>query len=207
MRFKDPRQNATPPYRSVEKEMSHEVNPDFDWRFGTAGIAVAAIRMAILQRDLFSTRFLINRHVFIISVVPMACLLVWGLIIGCGGLIRRGECHPFLVGFEVFGWAALFLTLAYDASADQYGLDRLGFVAPVARRVLATETLKFRDMKVLLFHMTIFLLPALAFSLAGGWWSQRLGIRVVSWQQGAGCRQGEYGRDPRAISERMARPR
>lgn len=150
------------------------------------GVAVAAIGLAILQGDLSSTRFLINRHVFIVSVVPMACLLVWGLIMGCGGLIRRGECHSFLVGFEVFGWAALFLTLAYDASDDQYGMDRLGIVAPVARRVLAIEALKFREMKVILFHITIFPLPALAFSLGGGWLSQRLGIRVVSWQQGAG---------------------
>lgn len=159
-----------------------------------AGIAVAAIGLAILQGELSSTRFLITRHVFIISVVPMACLLAWGLIIGCGGLIRRGECHPFLVGFEVFGWATLFLTLTYDAFDDQYGMDRLGIVAPVARRVLATEALKFRDIKVALFHMIIFLLPALAFSLGGGWLSQRLGIRVVSWQQGAvQVRRGKYG--------------
>jgi hypothetical protein len=150
------------------------------------GIAVAAIGLAILQGDLSSTRFLRHRHVFIISVVPMACLLVWGLIMGCGGLIRRGECHSFLVGFEVFGWAALFLALAYDVSDDQYGMDRLGIVAPVARRILGTEVLKFRDTRVLLFHITIFLFPALAFSLGGGWLSQCLGIRMVSWQQGTG---------------------
>src|SRR5689334_13342300 len=107
-----------------------------------AGIAVAAMGLAILQGDLSSTRFLINRHVFIISVLPMACLLVWGLIVGCGGLIRRGECPPFLVGFEVFGWAAFFLTLAYDAFDDQHGMGRLNFVAPAARRVLATDALK-----------------------------------------------------------------
>jgi hypothetical protein len=153
-----------------------------------AGIAVAAIGLTILQWDLSSMRFLINRHVFVISVIPMTCLLVWGLMIGCGELILHGECHPFLVGFEVFGWAALFLTLAYDASADQYGIDRLGVVAPLARRVLATEALKFRDMRVVVFHMTIFFLPALAFSLGGGWLSQRLGIRVVSWQRGTQVR-------------------
>ena len=124
----------------------------------------------------------------------MACLLVWGLIMACGGLIRRGECPPFLVGFEVFGWAALFLTLAYDAFDDQYGMDRLSFVAPVGHRVLATEVLKFKDMRVVVFHITIFLLPILAFSLGGGWFSQCLGIRVVSWQQGTvQVRRGEYG--------------
>ena len=157
------------------------------------GIAVAAIGLSILQRDLSDTRFLLVQHVFMISVLPMACLLVWGLIIGCAGLIRRGECHPFLVGFEVFGWAALFFTVAFDAFTDQYGMYRLSLVAPVARRVLATEAIKFRDIKVILFHMTILSLPALASALGGGWLSQRLGIRVVSWQQGAvKVRDGEY---------------
>src|SRR4051812_7784506 len=151
-----------------------------------AGNAGAAMGLAILQGGLSSPRFLITRHVFIISVVPKAGLLVWGLIVGCGGLIRRGKCPPSLVGFEVFGWAALFLPLAYDAFDDQYGMGRLNFVAPAARRVLATDALKFRDMKVVLFHMTVFLFPALAFSIGGGWLSQRLGIRVVSRQQRAG---------------------
>jgi hypothetical protein len=140
-----------------------------------AGIGVAAIGLAILQWDLSSTKFLINHHIFVISVMPMTCLLVWGLMIGCVGLIRRGEYHPFLVGFEVFGWAALFVTLAYDASADQYGINRLVLVAPLARRVLGIEALKFRDMRVIIFHMTIFCLPTLAFALCGGWVSQRLG--------------------------------
>lgn len=149
------------------------------------GVVVAAIGMAILQWDLSSTDFLSNRHIFIVSIVPMACLLVWGLIMACGGLIRRGDCHAFLVGFEVFGWAALFITLTYDAFGRQYGVDRLSIVVPLACRILATEVVWFRDMRVVLFHITIFLMPALAFSLVGGWLSHRLGIRVVRRRRGA----------------------
>ena len=101
-----------------------------------AGIAVAAIGLSTCK-DLSDTRFLLVQHVFIISVMPMACLLVWGLIIGYAGLIRRGERPTFLVGFEVFGWAALFFhsrfrcvhRSVWDVSAESgcsSGSPRLG---------------------------------------------------------------------------------
>src|SRR5262249_2499982 len=51
------------------------------------------------------------------GVLPMASLLAGGVVLLVRALWRQGACHPFLVGFEAFGVAALGLYLAWYALA------------------------------------------------------------------------------------------
>ncbi len=146
----------------------------------TVAVAIFAVGLAILREDLTNVPFYRHGHTLVVGVLPMACLLVWGLLVGIGGLIRRGECHPFLVGFEVFGWTALFLFVAYDAGTYRIGEKPLDVVAPLARRFFRTDHLAYRDYKVLFFHITVFSTPALVAALIGGALSQALDIRLVS---------------------------
>jgi hypothetical protein len=66
-----------------------------------AGIVIVSIGLAILHADLANGTVCYG-HFLVVGVLQMACLLIWSMLRGIVGLIRRGECSPFLVGFELY---------------------------------------------------------------------------------------------------------
>src|SRR5262245_4277211 len=61
-------------------------------------IAIAALAFFVFRIDLGDWRVYRIWHEYIIGIVPMACVLSYGFVIGCSDVLRRGSCHPFLVG-------------------------------------------------------------------------------------------------------------
>ncbi len=149
-----------------------------------AGVVAAAIGLAILRTDLTNGPFWRHGHTLVVGMLPMACLLVWGLLVGIGRLIRRNECPPFLVGFEVFGWGALFLFAVYDAAAHLMTEEPLYVVSPLLHRFFSSDTIIYKELKILSFHIMLFFWPIFAFSLIGGWLGQTLDIRLVRAHRG-----------------------
>src|SRR5690349_17118114 len=78
-------------------------------------IGIAAFAFFVFRVDLADWHVYRIWHEYIIGVVPMACVLCYGLLIGCSDILRRGRCHPFLVGFEMFGWGSLFAYASFMA--------------------------------------------------------------------------------------------
>jgi hypothetical protein len=152
-----------------------------------AGIVIAALGLAILRIDLTNEPFWRHGHTLVVGVLPMACLLVWGLWLGIGRLISRNECPSFLVGFEVLGWGTLFLFVVYDAAAYQMAEEPLFVASPLLHWFFATDTIIYKHIEVLIFHFSLFFLPSFVISLIGGWLSQTLGIRLVRRQPIAGA--------------------
>ena len=75
-----------------------------------AAVMLIAIDCAVLRSLRTDTSFV---AVASSGILPMASLLAGGLVLLVRGLWWRGECHPFLVGFEAFGVAALGLYVAW----------------------------------------------------------------------------------------------
>jgi hypothetical protein len=61
----------------------------------------------------------------------MLCLLLFVLITCFLDLLGKGECHPFLVGFEAVGWALLFAYASFLAVNDDYRYRTLDRLRPV----------------------------------------------------------------------------
>jgi hypothetical protein len=147
-------------------------------------IVVAACGFAILHLDLTHEPFYLYAHTLVVGVLPMACLLTWGVVVGLISLFRRGECSAFLVGFEVFGWAAVLLFVTYTAAVYLPGETPLGLVVPLLVWWDGRDAIPKRDPSVVLFTMGIFLAPQLAVSLLGGLLGHALGIRGVRDRRG-----------------------
>jgi hypothetical protein len=112
-----------------------------------------------------------------VGVPPMASLLSLGLLALFGGPGRRGS-RPALIGFEVFGWAAV---LSFAVSALRAPRSFFGLVDPVlepVRQSLGRDSPLFIP-AVLSVAMTLLTLPQLAFALLGGWLLSGYRIRLV----------------------------
>src|SRR5437868_4242540 len=72
-------------------------------------IAIIAGGLGIIQIDRNNRDFYQFFHEYVIGMVPMACILLFSLMTCLLDLLGKGECHPFLVGFEALGWASLFV--------------------------------------------------------------------------------------------------
>jgi hypothetical protein len=148
-----------------------------------AAIVIAACGFAILRLDLMRVPSYRNAHTIVVGVLPMACLLTWGAAVGLITLFRRGECPAFLVGFEVFGWAAVLLFVTYTVATYATPEQPLNLVSPLLRWWDGRTTIPHRDPSALLFYTGLFLAPQLAVSLLGGLLVHVLGIRVVRDRQ------------------------
>ncbi len=157
-------------------------------RFSLAGMMAAVL---IIGADIQAMRVLLaaNRRVptmppqslelavFALGVLPMASLLVF---LGLGTmrrLARSGEASPFQVGFQFFGWTAVFLFVAASAIAPgvvhEYGqvlADRV--LGPVARALVA-DVASIPDWAAFslefIFAAAIFTAPELLVATVGGW--------------------------------------
>jgi hypothetical protein len=142
-------------------------------------VAVAAFGFSAFRIDLGDWKVYRIWHEYVIGVVPMACVLTYGLFIGCSDLLRRARCHPFLVGFEVFGWASLFALASFMAVNFETQFRLLDRLDPLTQYALQTSTLEYKDPKILTFHVIVIGLPELIVALIGGWVTNSLGIVVA----------------------------
>jgi hypothetical protein len=121
--------------------------------------------------------------VFALGVIPMATVLLLCALMGLPGLFRDGTSSSFLFGFEVFGWASVFVFIACCALAtslvDAYFRILVSKIEPafIACLAGAPEWLVF--LSALSCVAVIFSLPELLLALIGGWLTRRLGITIV----------------------------
>jgi hypothetical protein len=141
-------------------------------------VAITAAGLGVIQfdRDWKNVQFYRHYHGVVIGVLPMTCLLLFGILTGLLDLARRGECHCFLVGFEVFGWASLFAYLVYCSGHHEPGDQPLYKLTPIVRYVFRWKANPYRDLRVMSFHMAVFFVPELGIALLGGWASSAMNI-------------------------------
>jgi hypothetical protein len=160
-----------------------------------AFVVIAAVDLAMTLTAIGVTDLSEHVHgdigpkVFVLGVPLMAGLLLAYLVIILWGLRRRGECHAFLVGFEIFGWATLFayltcfvwmigrpnLVLRYISSV-------LSPFSPILQRCAQTS-----EHTATVIAAAIVSLPMLSIALIGGVLSSRFGVTVVIRSK---CRSG-----------------
>ena len=141
-------------------------------------VAIIAIGFGIIQfdRDWKNVQFYRHYHEVVIGVLPMACLLLFGIVTGLFDLVRKGECHQFLVGFEVLGWASLFAYLVYCSGHYESGDRPLSRLSTASQYVFPWHVIAYRDLRVMSFHMGVFFVPEFILACLGGWASSALGI-------------------------------
>jgi hypothetical protein len=143
-----------------------------------SGIAIGAGGLYIIQIDRNDPDFYRFWHEYVIGVVPMACLLLLGLIAGLDSLVRRSKCHAFLAGFEMIGWASLFLYASFLAVNYHQKYRTLSRLMPLTH-LFFPNGCAYADIPVMTLHMAVLFLAEFLVSLAGGLLFVRLGISVV----------------------------
>jgi hypothetical protein len=142
-------------------------------------IGIAALAISVFRTDLTDWQVYRIWHEYVIGVVPMACVLSYGLFAAASDVLRRGRCHPFLVGFEVFGWGSLFAYASFMAVNFEAESRPLDWIFPLTRYVFQTGTIEYKDPWVVTFHLLVLNLPELAMALIGGWATSSLSIVVA----------------------------
>lgn len=141
-------------------------------------IAIAAAGLSAFRADLTDWRVYRIWHEYVIGVVPLACVLTYGLVIGSDDLIRLRRCRPFLVGFEVTGWAVLFAYASFLAVNFEHSRP-LDCLYPLTRYTFGTPNLYYKDPKILAFHLFVLNAPEFALAVVGGWVAAWRRITVV----------------------------
>ena len=124
-----------------------------------------------------------------LSVPPMASLVAFGIARGLWELWRRGRCPPFLMGFVLFGGAAV---VGVVVGALVVRVDLAQFIWDGVRSALEFIYRKWRLLGLIRFvltfdfvlipALTIFasLVPQLTVATLGGYWNERrLGLTLV----------------------------
>jgi hypothetical protein len=112
----------------------------------------------------------------------MASLLVFVGLLRLPGIMRRGMTSSFLVGFEAFGWAAVFLFIACSTLSPpligSYGEAMASVIRPIVGP-LATGWPEWA-LAVLEFGVVslIFGLPEFLVAVAGGWLARKAGLSL-----------------------------
>ncbi len=143
-----------------------------------------------------------NRQI-LSEMLPAFNVLAVMLLVLASQISRRGECSPFLAGFQAVGSAALVMTLvariALDASFYRFEQWAEGYLTDFwFRYIKSTGVLTYAhsDMIRWSFQIVAVAVLPLLLGLLGGWASSRLGIQVI---------KGEPRSDrPREIPARRA---
>lgn len=141
-------------------------------------IAIAASGLGIIRIVRNDFQFYRYWYEYVIGVVPMACVLVFGAIAGLFDLIRKGNSHSFLVGFETVGWAILFVYVSFLAVNTHPGSRTVNGLRPITD-IYDTNALAHNDAAIVFLHATVMFLPEFCLSLVGGFLSARLGITLA----------------------------
>lgn len=142
-------------------------------------IAIVAAGLSAFRADVLDWRVYSVWHEYVITVLPMACLLTYGLVVGASDLIRLGRCRPFLVGFEVTGWAVLFACASFMAVSIHTNDRILSRLDPLTQYTFGTTNIYYLASEVLAFHLVVLNVPQLALALLGGWAAHSLGVTLV----------------------------
>lgn len=141
-------------------------------------IAIIGAGLGVIQVDRKDPDFYRSWHEYVIGVVPMACLLLYGLIAGLRDLACEDECRPFLVGFEALGWVSMFVYASFLAVNRENRYRTLERLSPVTS-LFYPNGCAYADIAVMSLHMTILFIAEFLLCLAGGLLCARLGITVV----------------------------
>ncbi len=163
--------------------------------------AVIALDMAVM-RSLFRHATGSNQMVYLVpidgtnsipfatlalGVLPMASLLVLAAIFQVPKIRRTGTVSGFWLGFETFGWLAVFLFMVgaslSPAAVQKYLIMVAGPVLSPLFGFMGNESVQsLADGIELATATTLLVLPELLIAAAGGWLLGRAGTRIVSVQ-------------------------
>jgi hypothetical protein len=146
-----------------------------------AGVAIFALDFAVL-RALARGGYLIQIDAthwlpfstLAIGVLPMASILVIASLDQMIRMSRTGHVSRFWIGFEVFGWLAVFLFMS-GCALSPAGVQRFILAAaspfqPIFDAIIARQPAEWVFNGIEYAMVTaFFLLPELIFALMGGW--------------------------------------
>jgi hypothetical protein len=141
-------------------------------------IAIIAGGLGLVQLDRHDRDFYRFWHEYVIGILPMGCLLLFGLITCLHDLFDEDECRPFLVGFEVVGWVSLFVYASFLAVNYDYRHRTLMRLMPVTS-IFYPNGCAYADIPVMSLHIMVIFIPEVLLSLVGGLLFAGLGITVV----------------------------
>ena len=148
-----------------------------------AVVALIAIDISLIKsQDWYSL-------ILLAGFLPLANILAISGLAAIRGALWRNEVTPFLFGFQVSGWTALFVYtiisnypsfVATSLMDLQLRLEDLICDNLVSLRLISRMGLSDHDKAIYLASLGfVYLVPQLLIALAGGWISSRLGIKVV----------------------------
>jgi hypothetical protein len=170
-------------------------------------VVVAAIDFAAI-RALDGTNTIIG-GLMAIGSMPMAGILVLGILSLVRAIMGRGEIRPFLIGFEVVGWTVLLLYTGSPILFPESVAGAIDSAALSLMRLIGLDTVGGLDPSWQLFGLFLFvlilLLPQLAFALIGSWLNQRFRIRIIIERRRAtGHETMSFSGSPRQVSMQEA---
>ncbi len=149
-------------------------------------IAIASLGCAAYRVELADPSVYRLYHELVIGVVPMACLLVFGLAVAGSDVARRGACRPFWLGFELAGWVALFAVASFMAVNFENGRRAIGRLYPLTSWFVGSPNMTYTDLPVVAFHSALFFVPEFALASLGGWATTSLKVTVARQQAAVG---------------------
>ena len=128
--------------------------------------------------------------VFGCGVVPMASLLILVALFSIPNLVRGARCSPFVFGFEVLGWAAVFAVITCFSVGSPILMAYLELISSYARPIFIRYLVGSPGWVAELFELgaifVIFSLPQLLVALLGGWVNHKFGFTLRFERQGRG---------------------
>jgi hypothetical protein len=125
----------------------------------------------------------VDPTVFALGVLPMASILMFCVLVNLRRLLGPRATSSFLFGFELCGWASVFLFIALSALATSMVIDSfnalLEQLGPPIQAYLEGSPDWVLSLIGLSFVSVFFSLPELVFALCGGWLTSKLGITIT----------------------------
>ena len=143
-----------------------------------AVVVAVANNLAVMRSYDTNSPYSLPHFLFACGILPMASLLILLALMSTVDVQRGRLLAPFLVGFEVAGWAAVFAFLTYYSIATASALRTMETLAAWIRPLLVThlQTSPIWLPMILEFGFAklLFTLPQLLLALLGGWLARRI---------------------------------
>ena len=154
-----------------------------------AAVMIVAVDAAIVRSMILANSYVptsptttMGLVVFAMGVLPMASLLIFVALIRLPKLARVEADATSFVGFEVVGWATVFLFVVASAVSPPAVANYVNTVAWPIGRVLAPMVVRSPEWLItaveFVLIVAIFFLPELAIAMLGGWLARRAGFTV-----------------------------
>ncbi len=146
-------------------------------------VVAIAIDLAVIRAFDVSNPNSLPSLFFISGVMPMATTLFVIAIVSARRILRGDWLAPFVVGYEAFGWLAVFAFVTLYSIAPSAILDfvsnQIGFRTRPSLAPLLDGKPEWVGMLVEFGAVTvIFSLPQLTIALFGGWLFRKLGLTL-----------------------------